>query len=247
MQVTIVTGGGRGIGAACVRRLAAAGHAVAVNYRSDEAAAAAVVQAVLDAGGRAVAIQADVTDGADLEQLFRTTHDELGPVTGLINNAGATAHIADLADTPVETVRSVIDLNLTAAVLCARQAAIVMSTRRGGGGGSIVNISSGAATLGSPHEYVHYAAAKAGIDTLTVGLAKELAGDGIRVNAVAPGLINTTIHADAGDAGRLDRAKDRVPMARAGEVDEVAPAVAWLLSAEATYITGAVIRVAGGL
>ena len=247
MQVTIVTGGGRGIGAACVRRLAAAGHAVAVNYRSDEAAAAAVVQAVLDAGGRAVAIQADMTDGADLEQLFRTTHDELGPVTGLINNAGATAHIADLADTPVETVRSVIDLNLTAAVLCARQAAIVMSTRRGGGGGSIVNISSGAATLGSPHEYVHYAAAKAGIDTLTVGLAKELAGDGIRVNAVAPGLINTTIHADAGDAGRLDRAKDRVPMARAGEVDEVAPAVAWLLSAEATYITGAVIRVAGGL
>jgi glucose 1-dehydrogenase len=247
MTVTIVTGGGRGIGAACVRRLAAAGHAVAVNYRSDDAAAAKLVQEVADAGGRAMAIQADITDDADIEQLFARAHDELGPVTGLVNNAGATAHIADLADTPVDTIRAIIDLNLTAAVLCARQAAIVMSTKRGGSGGAIVNISSGAATIGSPHEYVHYAAAKAGIDTLTMGLAKELAGDGIRVNAVAPGLINTTIHADAGDAARLDRAKDRVPMGRPGEVDEVASAVAWLFSDDASYTTGAVIRIAGGL
>jgi glucose 1-dehydrogenase len=247
VTVSVVTGGGRGIGAACAVELAERGHAIAVNYRSDAEAAAGVVQSVVDAGGRAVAIQADVTVAEDVTRLFATAADELGPVTGLVNNAGATAHIADLADTPVETIRKVLDLNLYAAVLCARQAALVMSSSRGGPGGAIVNISSGAATLGSPHEYVHYAAAKAGVDALTIGLAKELAGDGVRVNAVAPGLIRTSIHADAGDAGRLDRAGDRVPLGRAGEVSEVAPAVAWLLSREASYVTGAILRVAGGL
>jgi glucose 1-dehydrogenase len=245
--VTIVTGGGRGIGAACALELGRAGHAVAVNYRADADAAARTVAAVTDASGVAIAICADVCEPPDIERLFDQTREVLGPVTGLVNNAGATAHIGDLADTPVETVRHVLDVNLYAAVLCARQAAIVMSTSRGGPGGVIVNISSGAATLGAPHEYVHYAAAKAGIDTLTVGLAKELASDGIRVNAVAPGLIRTTIHADAGDAGRLDRAKERVPLGRAGEVDEVAPAVGWLFSDAASYTTGAIIRIAGGL
>ena len=144
-------------------------------------------------------------------------------------------------------IRRVIDLNLYGAVLCAREAAITMSTRRGGSGGCIVNISSAAATLGSPHEYVHYAAAKAGIDALTVGLSKELAAGGIRVNAVAPGLISTTIHTDAGDPGRLERAKDRVPVGHAGDVTDVAGAVDWLFSDDAGYVTGAVIRVAGGL
>jgi glucose 1-dehydrogenase len=247
MTVTIVTGGGRGIGAACAIELARRAHAVAVNYRQDEEAAQKVVRSVLDAGGQAVPVRADVTDAEEVARLFQVAHDELGPVTGLVNNAGATAHIGDLADTPVETIRHVLDLNLYAAILCARQAAVVMATSRGGPGGAIVNISSGAATLGSPHEYVHYAAAKAGVDALTIGLSKELAAGGIRVNAVAPGLIRTTIHADAGDAGRIDRASGRVPMGRAGEVEEVAPAVAWLLSSEAAYVTGAVLRIAGGL
>jgi NAD(P)-dependent dehydrogenase (short-subunit alcohol dehydrogenase family) len=247
MSVTIVTGGGRGIGAACVRRLADAGHAVVINYRADADAATQLATIVTGNGGKAIAVQADVTDHADVERLFATATTELGPVTGLVNNAGATLHIADLAETSPDIIRSVIDLNLYGAILCARQAAVVMSRSRGGAGGSIVNISSAAATLGSPHEYVHYAAAKAGVDTLTVGLSKELAADGIRVNAVAPGLIRTTIHADAGDPDRLERAKQRVPLGNAGEVDDVAAAVAWLFSDDAAYLTGSVIRVAGGL
>src|SRR3954463_5330092 len=247
MDVTVVTGASRGIGAACAQRLAARGHAVAVNYRSDGDSAPQLVTQLTAAGGRAVAIQADVTDHADVERLFAVARAELGQVTGLVNNAGATVHIGDLADTPPDVIRRVIDLNLYGAVLCAREAAIVMSTRRGGRGGLIVNVSSAAATLGSPHEYVHYAAAKAGIDALTVGLSKELAHEGIRVNAVAPGLIRTTIHDDAGDPGRLDRAKDRVPVGYAGEVDDVSGPVDWLFSDDARYLTGAVIRVAGGL
>jgi len=247
VSVTIVTGGSRGIGAACVRQLVRAGHAVAVNYRSDADAATRLVADVTAGGGRAVAIQADVSDPDQVEQLFATVQGELGPPTGLVNNAGLTAHIGDLADTPTDVVRRVLDVNLYGAILCARQAAITMSTTRGGAGGLIVNISSAAATLGSPHEYVHYAAAKAGIDALTTGLSKELADCGIRVNAVAPGLVRTTIHADAGDPGRLERAKDRVPLGRPGDVDDVASAVSWLFSDGASYLTGSIIRVAGGL
>ena len=247
MDVTVVTGGSRGIGAACAQRLASRGHAVVVNYRSNHDAAAQVVALVQAAQGRAVAIQADVTDDNDVARLFATARAELGEVTGLVNNAGATLHIADLADTPPDVIRKVVDLNLYGAILCARDAAIAMSVRRGGRGGSIVNISSAAATLGSPHEYVHYAASKAGVDALTVGLSKELAADGIRVNAVAPGLIRTGIHADAGDPGRVDRAGSRVPLGHAGEVTDVAAAVDWLFGADATYLTGSVIRVAGGL
>jgi glucose 1-dehydrogenase len=179
--------------------------------------------------------------------LFAVTADELGVVTGLVNNAGLTAHVGDLADTPVDVVRRVIDVNFLGVVLCARRAAQIMSSRRGGGGGAIVNVSSAAATLGSAHEYVHYAAAKAAVDALTVGLAKELAGDGIRVNAVAPGTVRTGIHAAAGDPGRADRVATRVPLGRAGEPDEIAPAIAWLLSPESSYVTGAILRVAGGL
>ncbi|MEJ7757859.1 MAG: SDR family oxidoreductase [Nocardioidaceae bacterium] len=155
-------------------------------------------------------------------------------MTGLVNNAGVTAHIADLADTPVAVVRQVVEVNLVGAIICARRAAQVLSTRRGGAGGAVVNVSSAAATLGSPHEYVHYAAAKAGVDALTVGLAKELAGDGIRVNAVAPGLVRTGIHAAAGAADRVDRVAARIPLRRAGEPHEIAPAIAWLLSEEAS-------------
>jgi NAD(P)-dependent dehydrogenase (short-subunit alcohol dehydrogenase family) len=244
--VTIVTGGSGGIGAATVRRLAAAGHDVVVGYSTQPGPAALVVGAASEAGARAVAVRVDVTVPAEVEALFEAAA-ELGTVTGLVNNAGLTGHIGDLVDTPIEVIRRVIDVNLLGVVLCARQAALVMSTRRGGAGGVIVNVSSSAATLGSPHEYVHYAGAKAGVDAFTVGLAKELALDGIRVNAVAPGLVRTGIHAAAGEPGRIERVVERVPIGRAGEPDDIAPSIAWLLSAEAAYVTGAVLRVAGGL
>jgi glucose 1-dehydrogenase len=245
--VTIVTGGSRGIGAATAVHLAQRGHDVVVNYRRDQDAAERVLREVESAGARAVAVRADVTVEADVERLFASAQEALGAVTGLVNNAGATLHLGELVDTPVAIIREVIDINLIAVILCARRAAQVMSTQRGGTGGAIVNISSAAATIGSAREYVHYAAAKAGVDALTLGLSKELAAQGIRVNAVAPGIVRTGIHAGAGDAGRPDRLADRVPIGRPGEAREIAAAIAWLLSAEATYVTGAILRVAGGL
>ena len=245
--ITIVTGGGRGIGAATAVHLARLGHDVVVNYRRDHDAAGAVVKLVEAAGGRVISVEADVTSDGDVERLFEVTRSALGQVTGLVNNAGVTLHIGDLADTAVEVIRDVIDVNLLGTILCARVAARVMSTRRGGAGGAIVNVSSAAATLGSAHEYVHYAAAKAGVEALTVGLAKELAGDGIRVNAVAPGIVRTEIHAAAGDPDRPDQLAGRIPAGRAGEPDEIATAIGWLLSAEASYTSGAIVRVAGGL
>ncbi|PZS32699.1 MAG: oxidoreductase [Pseudonocardiales bacterium] len=245
--VTIVTGASRGIGAATALHLARAGHHVVVNFGHDGTAAEQVVVAVAAEGGRAVPVQADVTEHEQVEHLFAVARETFGPVTGLVNNAGTTALIADLADTPVDVVRQVLDLNLLATVLCARRAAQLMSTSRGGTGGAIVNISSAAATLGSAHEYVHYAAAKAGVEALTVGLAKELAAEGVRVNAVAPGVVRTGIHAAAGDPDRAGRAAGRIPLGRAGEPTEIAPAIAWLLGDEASYVTGAILRVAGGL
>jgi NAD(P)-dependent dehydrogenase (short-subunit alcohol dehydrogenase family) len=244
--LTVVTGGSRGIGAATVLALARAGHDMVFSFRSDTRSAETVQTAATATGTRCVAVQADVTVQSDVERLFGAAA-EIGTVTGLVNNAGLTAHLGDLADTPVEVIRNVIDVNLIGVVLCARQAILAMSTRRGGRGGAIVNISSGAATLGSPHEYVHYAAAKAGVDALTMGLAKEVAVDGIRVNAVAPGIVNTDIHAAAGDPGRLERVVSRIPMGRPGEPEEIATAIVWLLSPEAAYASGAVLRVAGGV
>jgi glucose 1-dehydrogenase len=245
--VTIVTGAGRGIGAATAIHLAKNGHDVVVNYLKEQAAAERVVAAARSVGGRAVAVQADVTVEDDVHRLFASAHNSLGTVSCLVNNAGATLHIGDLADTPVATIRAVIDVNLVGTILCARRAAQLMSIRRGGAGGAIVNVSSAAATLGSAHEYVHYAAAKAGVDALTMGLAKEVAGDGIRVNAVAPGLARTGIHAAAGAPDRAERAASRIPLGRAAEAQEIAVAIAWLLGSDATYVTGAVLRVAGGL
>jgi NAD(P)-dependent dehydrogenase (short-subunit alcohol dehydrogenase family) len=244
--LTVVTGGSRGIGAATVLALARAGHNIVFSYRSDGDAAERVRTVATGRGARCEAVQADVTDEADVERLFGEAA-ETGPPTGLVNNAGLTAHIGDLADTPVEVIRNVIDVNLVGVVLCAREAIRAMSTRRGGHGGAIVNISSAAATLGSPHEYVHYAAAKAGVEALTVGLAKEVAGDGIRVNAVSPGIVNTDIHAAAGAPDRAERVVSRIPMGRLGEPEEIAPAIVWLLGPEAAYTSGAVIRVAGGV
>lgn len=243
--VTIVTGASRGIGAATALHLARSGHDVVVNYRANRDAAERIAGLAVAAGARALAVDADVTCDDDVQRLF-VAAQQLGTVTGLVNNAGVTAHIGDLADTPVEAVRQVLDVNLLGVILCSRRAAQLMSTGRGGAGGAIVNVSSAAATLGAAHEYVHYAAAKAGVDALTVGLSKELAAAGIRVNAVAPGTIRTDIHAAAGDPDRAERIATTVPLGRAGEPQDVASAVAWLLTAEASYVTGAIVRVSGG-
>jgi NAD(P)-dependent dehydrogenase (short-subunit alcohol dehydrogenase family) len=245
--ITVITGGSRGIGAATAIRLARAGHHLAVAYRDDRAAAKRLAAAITAQGVRCVTVRTDVAHEEDVDQLFTIATQRLGTVTGLVNNAGLTAHIGDLIDTPVDVIRRVIEVNFVGVVLCARRAAQLMSVRRAGGGGAIVNVSSAAATLGSAHEYVHYAAAKAAVDAFTVGLAKELAGDKIRVNAVAPGIVRTRIHADAGDPGRADRLASRIPVGRAGDPDEIAAAIAWLLSSEASYVTGAVLRAGGGL
>jgi glucose 1-dehydrogenase len=241
--VTVVTGGSRGIGAAVCRRLAAEGHDVAVGYVRDAGAAEAVADAVREAGARAVAVRGDTSVEADVERLFAVAEDRLGPVTGLVNNAAVTGPLGRLADTDTADLRRVVDVSLLGVLLCARRAAQLMTPR---GSGVIVNISSAAATLGSPGEYVHYAATKAGVDALTVGLSKELGADGIRVNAVAPGVIDTEIHAAMGDPDRPRRAAASIPLGRAGHAEEIAAAVAWLMSPEASYTTGAVLRVAGG-
>ncbi|HET6213208.1 MAG TPA: SDR family oxidoreductase [Micromonosporaceae bacterium] len=245
--ITVITGGSRGIGAATAIRLARAGHDLAIAYRHDDAAAEDLANLVTAQGVRCVLVRADVARDDDVQRLFAVATEQLGPVTGLVNNAGLTAHIGDLVDTPVQVIQRVIDVNLLGVVLCARRAAQLMSVRRAGRGGAIVNVSSSAATLGSAHEYVHYAAAKAAVDTFTVGLAKELADDKIRVNAVAPGIVRTRIHADAGDPDRAERLAGRIPLGRAGEPDEIASAIAWLLGPEASYVTGAVLRAAGGM
>ena len=240
MALTVVTGGGRGIGAAVAKRLATAGHDLVLGYARDADAAEATADAVRAAGVSCRALRADVADPDDVDALFDAVA-EWGQVTGLVNNAGSTLHVGDLVDTPVDVVRRVVEVNLTGAVLVARRALRDMTE-----GGTIVNISSAAATLGSPHEYVHYAAAKAGVDAFTYGLAQEVAPRGIRVNAVAPGIIRTDIHAAAGDPGRLERVAGSVPLGRVGEPDEVAAAVAWLMSDACPYATGATLRVAGG-
>lgn len=238
--LTVVTGGTRGIGAATARRLAADGHDLVISYATDRAAAEATAAGLRDAGAACELVRADVADPEQVDLLFDRAA-ALGQVTGLVNNAGVTLHVGDLADTPVDVVRRVVEVNLLGAILVARRAVRDMVA-----GGSVVNVSSAAATLGSAHEYVHYAAAKAGVDTLTVGLAQEVAPRGIRVNGVAPGIVRTGIHAAAGDADRLERVGSRVPLGRAGEPTEVAAAVAWLLGDDCPYATGATLRVAGG-
>ncbi|MFJ8361255.1 glucose 1-dehydrogenase [Streptomyces sp. NPDC093984] len=241
--VTVVTGGSRGIGAATCVRLAADGHDVALGYLRDAEAAERTAEAVRAAGARCVIVRADTSDEAAVDRLFDTAADALGPVTGLVNNAGVTGPLGRLADTDTDVLRRVVEVNVLGTLLCSRRAAREMAAR---GSGVIVNVSSGAATLGSPGEYVHYAASKAAVDALTTGLSKELGPDGIRVNAVAPGLVDTEIHAAMGDPDRPRRMAAAIPLRRAGSAEEIAAAIAWLMSPESSYTTGAVLRVAGG-
>jgi NAD(P)-dependent dehydrogenase (short-subunit alcohol dehydrogenase family) len=245
-RVVLITGGSRGIGAATARLAAARGYAVCVNYVRNGEAAEAVVATACQSGVPAIAVAADVGVEADVTRLFATIDRELGPVDALVNNAGILERQARLETMDAARLARVFAVNVTGAFLCAREAVRRMSTRYGGRGGSIVNVSSLAALLGSPGEYIDYAATKGAIDSMTVGLAREVAEEGIRVNAVRPGIIRTDIHASGGEPGRVDRVKVGIPMKRGGEPEEVAGAILWLLSDEASYTTGAFIDVAGG-
>lgn len=244
--VVLITGGSRGIGAATAAMAAARGYAVCVNYHRDRPAAERVVADIVKRGGRAVAVQADVAVPADIERLFTEVDRTLGPLSGLVNNAGILERQMRLDDMTAERLQRVLAVNVVGAFLCAREAVRRMSSRYGGAGGAIVNVSSGASRLGSPGEYVDYAASKGALDTMTIGLSKEVATEGIRVNAVRPGFIYTDIHASGGEPNRVDRVKTLVPMHRGGHVDEVARAILWLLSDEASYSTGTFIDVTGG-
>ncbi|MCM2289736.1 MAG: SDR family oxidoreductase [Sulfuritalea sp.] len=244
--VMIVTGGSRGIGAAVARLAAGQGYAVCISYLNNRSAAEEVVASITGQGGRAIAVQANVAVEAQVLRLFAQMDAALGPLTALVNNAGILERQARVEDMDAARIARVFATNVVGSFLCAREAVRRMSTRHGGKGGAIVNLSSRASRLGSPGEYVDYAASKAAIDTLTIGLAKEVATEGIRVNAVSPGLIYTDIHASGGEPGRVDRVKNAVPMQRGGYPEEVAQAVLWLLSDQASYTTGATIDVSGG-
>ncbi len=228
-------------------RLAAArGWSVALNFSSGQAEAETVVREICTDGGRACAIRADISREKDIVQMFQTAERKLGPIKGLVNNAGVTGGFSRVEDVTAEAIQKTFAVNVTGAILCAREAVRRMSTKRGGTGGAIVNISSRAADTGSPGEWVHYAASKGAIDSFTVGLAREVATEGIRVNAVAPGLVDTGLHAANGEPERLQRLMPSIPMQRAGQPNEIAEGVVWLLSPAASYVTGAILQIGGG-
>jgi len=245
-EVLLVTGGSRGIGAATALLAARKGYAVAVNYTRNEAAAQEVVRGIRAAGGRAEALPGDVADEAQVMELFAQVDSRLGRLTALVNNAGIVDRTSRVEDMSLARLRRMFDVNVIGSILCAREAIKRMSTRHGGRGGAIVNVSSAAARLGAPGQYVDYAASKGAIDAFTIGLAKEVAAEGIRVNAVRPGLIETDIHASGGLPNRVQELAHQVPMQRGGSADEVAQAIVWLLSPEASYTTMSLVDVSGG-
>mgnify|MGYP001434082499 FL=1 len=244
--VIIITGGSRGIGAATARLAAKKGYAVCVNYLRDRIAAESVVHEIRSAEGRAIAVAGDVSSEKDVLNLFQESDRSLGPLTALVNNAGIVERQSRVEAMDAARLQRMFATNVIGPFLCAREAIKRMSTKHGGKGGAIVNVSSAAARVGSPGEWVDYAASKAAIDTLTIGLAKELAMEKIRVNCVRPGFVNTEIHATAGEPNRIERLRDGIPMKRGGEPEEVARAILWLLSDEASYSTGAILDVTGG-
>ena len=245
-QILLVTGGSRGIGAATALLAARAGWAVAVNYTANPAAADAVVRQIRDAGGKAISVQADVAHEDQVLAMFEMVDTQLGRLTGLVNSAGVVDVTARVEEMSVTRLKRMFEINVIGSMVCAREAVRRMSTRHGGAGGSIVNLSSAAARLGAPGQYVDYAAAKGAIDAFTIGLAKEVAAEGIRVNAVRPGLIDTEIHASGGLPGRVAQLAHLVPMQRGGTADEVAQAIVWLLSPAASYTTMSLLDVSGG-
>jgi NAD(P)-dependent dehydrogenase (short-subunit alcohol dehydrogenase family) len=245
-KTVLITGASRGIGAACARLAFERGWQVCINYRSDHDAASALVRTIEEAGGSAFAVQADVAREEDVLRMFAEVDARYGRLDGLVNNAGILARQMRVEQMDAERIARIFATNVTGSFICAREAVLRMSTRHGGSGGAIVNVSSRAAVLGSSGEYVDYAASKAALDVLTIGLAKEVANEGIRVNGVRPGLIATEMHASGGEPGRVERLKTSVPMGRGGEAIEVARAVLWLLSDEASYTTGSFIDVSGG-
>lgn len=244
--VVLVTGASHGIGAATARRAAERGYAVCINYLKDRDAAQMLVQQIARAGGSAIAVQADVSIEAEVVRLFDTCVDELGSPHALVNNAGVLERQMPLASMDLSRLQRVFAINVFGTMLCAREAVRRMSTTQGGTGGVIVNVSSAASRLGSPGEYVDYAASKGAIDTFTIGLAREVGPQGIRVNAVRPGFIRTGIHAIGGDPDRVERIGRTIPLGRGGEPDEVANAILWLMSTEASFTSGAVLDIAGG-
>jgi len=244
-NVAIVTGGSRGIGRACAIKLAAEGYTVVVNFAANAAAAEAVVAEIAKAGGKAVAVKGDVAREADVAAIFAAA-DKLGPLKVLINNAGIMDKVARLDEMTLERLTRIFAVNITGSFLCAREAVKRMSTKHGGTGGAIVNLSSAASVLGAPAMGVDYAATKGAMDVLTIGLGREVAGEGVRVNAVRPGIIDTEIHDSAGMPGRVQKMREQIPMKREGSADEVADVILYLCGPQSSYVTGTIVAVAGG-
>ena len=245
-NVTLITGASRGIGAATAIQLAEQGHAVCINYRDNRQAAEKVADTITQRGGKVMLHQADVSDEQQVLKLFNAVDEQLGQLTGLVNNVGVLSTQCKVRDLSVERINRILTTNVTSYFLCCREGVKRMSTQSGGNGGAIVNVSSAASRIGGAGEYVDYAASKGAVDTLTIGLAQEVAGEGIRVNGVRPAFIYTDIHKDGGEPGRVDRIKENIPLKRGGTAEEVANAISWLLSDASSYSTGTFIEVTGG-